>query len=180
MVVPIGKITEDNKLTAVIVYDTTELERKLISLKELYEMARNQNNVCGVESYINTYGKVVIMRDKQYIWDNIPECNGKGLPEVEADRTKFVLLGSCNSRLKKGYVIVDVLGQIKVLGQADMKIKVQKSEIIGAKMRSNGRMVSYINNQFNNFDLMKLGYEFKENKWIAIEKSDKMEKKAEE
>lgn len=177
MIVPIGKITEDKRIEAVIIYDTDKHEKKLISLKELYEVAKDKNNVCGVESYINAHGNVVAMRDKQYIWDNIPECNGKCIPEVKSDQEKFVLLGSCNSRLRKGYVLVNVLGQVKVLGHAEMKNEVQKSNVIGAKMRKNGRVVSYINNNFDSLELKKIGYELKDNKWIAIEKEDNKKEK---
>ena len=169
MLVPIGKITEDEKIAAVIIYDLKKYKRRLMSINELNSKVFAEN-VCGLTLCIDNNGEITTRRTKKFLWDNIPECNGKCEPEIESDRNTLILLGSYDRRNKKGYIVSDIFGQVEVLGSNDIKEVMKSKMVVGAKLGNDGRIMNFVNNRFELDQLKELGYVLKDNKWIHIGK----------
>lgn len=169
MLIPIGKITEDKNLSAVIVYNTDLHEKKLVSFKQLKDISKKYDSVYGIKNYINNDGELVTMKNKQNFWSSLPECNGKGLPEDEQYLDKYQLIGRCYNREKRCYILVNLQGHEIALGNNEMKEMIKNEKIIGAKIGKDDRIKTYVDNIFRKSLPSEIGYEFRDNQWKAVE-----------
>lgn len=131
MIVPIGKITEDNKMVGLVTYDTDAGKRRLLTSSEAFEIARADNSICGMTAYKRQGGKIQVAKQKKYIWDKIPECNGRCVPE--AGKIAHVLVGRYieEKSKKRVYIICDSYGNIEVKDKTKVLEELAFQNIIG-------------------------------------------------
>ena len=168
MIVPIGKITESNKIVGLVAFDTDLCKKRILTMEEAYDIARVNNSVCGMTTYKKYNGSIQVTKSKQYIWDRIPECNGKGLPEN--NETVYTLVGRyIDSKSKKRlYIICDSYGNTELEDKNSVLDMLANIKIIGLTKTKNNNVNSYMQSFLNENDMKHLGYENEKGTWRKV------------
>ena len=159
-----GKLTENGKETAYSVYDTDKQRSIITGKKPIRQLVENGVNVYGFERFFNgTCGKFSVRKNREFLWKQIPELSGIGVPENPEDSDLQVLIGSNGFKEVKHYVTVNSIGIVKVYSKAEVKKEVASGNVIGMILDGD-RIIPLVTEEITDEWLKSLGYERNDSK----------------
>ena len=171
MLVPMGKITEDNIIAGLVAFDTDKNGIRRLTWKEAQNIANETSKIAGFKNIIHFKTETMVMRDKTYPWDEIPECNGMCIPE-NGENT-LVLIGKYkDTKLKlqnNFYLISDSYGNTELKSSAKLKELLATQKVIGIRIGKENNLILRNFTKLSSADLVHLGYTRVNKVWRKIE-----------
>lgn len=160
----IGKIAEDGKDRAYMLYSVEEQKRMIITRDAVKNAMIDGMKIVGFELRQNYYGAYGLHKTKSYIWKKMPELNGKGKAKTEADEAVEIFIGTNGFKEVKVYVTINASGIIRVYSKDNFIRRMETDEytIIGAaiKLDSDQKEIRQdIKNMLTDTWMERLGFE---------------------
>ena len=154
-----GSIYENGKLAAYGLYNVKEKKAIIMSKRSVKESVLAGEEVVGFVRYENTInGLGYVRKHRGYMWKNLPELNGKGVPEQEEYIHNKVLIGTNGFKEVRQFVTVNSIGEIKVYSAKDFKEELKNDRITGAVLAEDGRILSKVRNEISDQWLKDSGF----------------------
>lgn len=159
----VGKITEDSKDRAYMLFSVKEQKRRIMTREAVREALIKGEKILGFELNCNTYGRYNLRKSKSYIWKNMPELNGKGQPETDADGAVEIFIGTNGFKEVKVYVTVNSNGDIRIYSRDNFISRIEKAgdTVIGAGLQDtedSKELNLYIKNMLTDTWMEQLGF----------------------
>ena len=136
-----GMVVENARTVAYSLYDVDSKKSIIVSSKSVKRMLKDEEEIVGFALYTDYRGKKYVRKNKRYMWRNLPEINGKGIPEKEEDKDILILIGSNGFKEVKQFVLVNSVGEMVICNMKELQERIKSNKIVGAVVNSLDRIL---------------------------------------